>query len=66
MIPVPEELAIVRRILDLSRAGERSHAIAAKLNQAGVPSKHSARWHHTTVGKVIGRRAWYAARLSAS
>jgi DNA invertase Pin-like site-specific DNA recombinase len=66
MIAVPEELAIVRRILDLSRAGKSSHAIAAKLNQDGVPSKHGARWHHTTVGKVIGRRDWYAERLRAS
>ena len=66
MIAIPEELAIVRRILALSRAGKSSHAIAAKLNQEAVPSKHGARWHHTTVGKVIGRRAWYTARLSAS
>lgn len=66
MIPVPAELAIVRRILDLSRAGKSSHAIAAKLNQDGVPSKHGGRWHHTTVGKVIRRRAWYAERLRAS
>jgi len=53
MIPVPEEFAIVRRILDLARAGKSSHAIAAKLNQEGVPSKHGARWHHSTIGKVV-------------
>ncbi|HEX9580855.1 MAG TPA: recombinase family protein [Gemmatimonadales bacterium] len=57
---------IVRRILDLSRAGKSSHAIAAKLNQEGVPSKHGARWYHTTVGKVVRRREWYQARLSTA
>jgi DNA invertase Pin-like site-specific DNA recombinase len=51
MIPVPEELAIVRRILDLPRAGK---------------SRHGARLYQTTVGKVVRRREWYQARLSTA
>lgn len=66
MIPVPEELAIVRRILDLWRAGQSASAIAAKLNAEGVHSKRAARWHHTTVGKVVQRRDWYETRLKGS
>ena len=66
MIPVPEELAVVQRIVELWRAGQSASAIAAKLNAEGVPSKHGARWHHTTVGKVVRRRGWYEARLKGS
>ena len=66
MVPVPEELAIVQEILDLWRSGLSRRSIAAKLNADGVPTKHGARWHHTTVGKVVGRRGWYLERLSAS
>ncbi|MCH8935684.1 MAG: recombinase family protein, partial [Gemmatimonadetes bacterium] len=66
MLPVPEELEIVHRILDLWRSGLSRRAIAAKLNADGVSTKHAARWHHTTVGKVVQRRDWYLARLSES
>ncbi len=66
MIPVAEELLIVRRILKLSRMGQNSRAIAAKLNIEGLPSKHRARWHHTTIGKVVQRRDWYLPYLRAS
>lgn len=65
MIPVPEELAVVARILDLWRRGQPCRAIAATLNAEGVPSKQGARWHHTTIGKVVRRRAWYEMRLVA-
>lgn len=65
MIPVPAELAVVRRILDLHQRGQGYHAIAAKLSEDGVPTKRGARWHAFTVQKVVDRRAWYAERLSA-
>jgi len=65
MIPVPEEPAIVRRILDLSRAGNSSHAIAAELNEEGVPSKHGAQVSDD--GREGGQAAgWYQARLSTA
>ncbi len=66
MTPVPEELAVVRRILDLWHAGQSTRTIAAKLNQDGLPTKQGARWHHTTVVRVLRRRSWYAERLTAS
>ncbi len=66
MVPVPAELETVHRILDLWRSGLSRRAIAAKLNADGVSTKHGARWHHTTVGKVVQRRDWYLARLSES
>jgi site-specific DNA recombinase len=65
MIPVPEELAVVQRILDLHQRGQGYHAIAATLNLDGVPSKRGGRWHAYTVQKVVDRRAWYAKPLSA-
>ena len=52
MLPIPEELEIVRQILGLWRTGLSRRAIAAKLNEDGVPTKHGARWYHTSVGKV--------------
>ena len=66
MVPVPKELETVRQIIDLWRTGVSHRAIAAKLNMDGVPTKHGARWHHTTVGKVVQRQDWYLERLSAS
>ncbi len=66
MVPVPAELETVHRILDLWRSGTSYRAIAAKLNADGVSTKHGARWHHTTVGKVVQRRDWYVAHLSES
>lgn len=63
MVPVPAELNIVRRILRLRKRGQSYRAIAATLSADGVPSKHAARWHHTTVRKVVQRRAWYAPYL---
>ncbi len=66
MIAVPEELEIVQQILGLWRTGLSRRAIAAKLNEDGVPTKHGARWYHTSVGKVVQRRDWYVERLSES
>ena len=59
MVPLPEELAIVTEILTAWRLGRSYRAIAAKLNEDGVPTKHGARWHHTTVARIVKRREWY-------
>ena len=65
MIPVPTELAIVKRIFSLWRQGQSYRAIAAKLNAEGVRTKQGRRWHHTTVSKVVKRRDQYAKVLRA-
>ncbi len=65
MVPIPEELEIVRRILLLWRRGSSYRSIAAKLNEEGVPTKQGRRWHHSTVGNVVRRRDWYTAHLKA-
>ena len=65
MIPVSEELQLVERILDFWRMGRSTRAIAVQLNAEGARTKQGARWHHTTVGKVVRRRDWYAPYLRA-
>jgi site-specific DNA recombinase len=52
MIPVPEELEVVRRILELWRAGRSYRAIAATINHEGRRTKQAARWHASTIKKV--------------
>jgi site-specific DNA recombinase len=59
MIPVAEELDIVRRILVLWRAGGSYAGIAAQLNAEGIPTKRGCRWHPPTVRNVVQRRVWY-------
>ncbi len=66
MVPVPEELAVVRRIIELWRRGQSYRAIAAKLNQERVPTKQGGRWHASTIKKVVDRRVWYTKGLRAS
>ena len=60
MEPVPEELAIVRRILEAWRTGGTYAGIAAQLNARSVPTKRGGRWHASTVRGIVQRRAWYA------
>ena len=59
MVPVPDELAIVHRILQAWRHGQSYRAIAAKLAADGVPTKQGGRWHHGTVARIVQRREWY-------
>ncbi len=61
MVPVPDELAIVHRILQAWRQGQSYRAIAAKLAADGVPTKQGGRWHHGTVARIVQRRDWYEA-----
>ncbi len=66
MVPVPGEVAAVRRILELWRAGRSYRAIAAQLSREGVPTKQGGRWHASTIKKVVDRRAWYRLVLRAA
>jgi hypothetical protein len=64
MVPIPDELATVRRILDAHGAGESYARIAAALNAETVPTKHGGRWFASTVRGIARRRAWYGAILN--
>ena len=66
MIPVPEELKIVRQILCLWRKGKSYRAIARQLDADGVPAKQGGRWYAMTVKRVVERRDWYKGALRSS
>ena len=67
MVPVPEELITVRRILERWRAGGSYAGVAAQLNADSVPTKRGGRWHASTVRAIVHqRRAWYADILGGS
>jgi site-specific DNA recombinase len=66
LIPVPEELAIVREILVLWRRGHSYRAIARRLNQDGARTKQGGVWRHATVKKIVDRRDWYSGCLDAA
>jgi len=59
MVPVPEELAVVRSILRRYRAGDTYAGIARKLNAEGVPTKLGGHWHASTVRGIVQRRPFY-------
>ncbi len=63
MIPVPEELAVVQRILDRWRHGGSYAGIARELNAEGIATKRGRAWHAATIRNIVQRRAWYAAVL---
>ena len=65
MLPVPEELAIVHRILTAWRAGGTYLGIAAQLNAEDVPTKRGGRWYAATVRNIVLRRDWYREALKA-
>ena len=66
MVAVPEELAVVRRVLKTWRLGGSYGRIATEMNCEGVPTKRGARWYASTVRAIVQRRAWYAEVLGAS
>ena len=66
MVPVPEELKAVHRLLELWRAGRSYRGIAANLNAEGVRTKQGRHWHHSTVSKVVQGRERYVGALRAS
>ena len=65
MEPVAAELETVRRILALWSEGENLHAIAGRLNRAGVQTKRGRHWHPSTIRNVIRQQARYAKVLSS-
>ena len=65
MVPVPDELAIVRRILESWRRGTSYGRIASEMNSEGVKTKRSARWYPSTVRAIVQRREWYCDVLGA-
>lgn len=65
MLPVPEELAVVRRIIERWRLGGSYGRIATALNADDTPTKRGGRWHRSTVRGVVQRRDWYADVLGA-
>jgi DNA invertase Pin-like site-specific DNA recombinase len=56
LVPDEGEQAVIGRIVDMAKAGHSHRSIAAELNAAGVPARGS-RWHPTTVGRLVRRRA---------
>jgi len=66
MVPVPDELETVSRILQRWRVGGSYAGIAAHLNAERVPTKRGRRWHASTVRGIVQRRDWYAAALNES
>ncbi len=60
MLPVPEELRIVQRILERWRHGGSYAGIARELNAEGIATKRDCAWHPATVRNIVQRRAWYA------
>ena len=63
MLPVPEELEVVREILTQWRCGSSYAAIARTLNAENVPTKRGGLWRHSTVSKVVQRRDLYTEAL---
>ncbi len=66
MMPAPEELEVVRQILDLWRKGHSYRSIARQLDTDGVPAKHGGRWHAMTVKRVVERGGTGTRALSGS
>jgi DNA invertase Pin-like site-specific DNA recombinase len=63
MVPVPEELETVRRILQLWRQGRSYRSIASELASEGVKTKRGGRWHHPTVKNVVERGGTGTSRI---
>lgn len=59
MVAIPEELAVVERILNTWRRGGSYAGIASQLNGDGVPTKRGRRWHASTVRGIVQRRVRY-------
>jgi len=64
MVPVPEELATVRLILQRHGAGASYAALARELNAGGVQTKLGGRWNASTVRAVVRRRSFYEGVLA--
>ena len=52
------EEVIVRRVFQWASEGVSRHIIACRLNEANIPTKRGKLWHHLTVGRILGNRAY--------
>ena len=57
--PIPERVAVIRRIFDMREAGLGTTAIAVRLTQEGVPPPKGGKngWHHSAILEVLKNRA---------
>ena len=54
----PNRAAIVRRVFEMTLAGEGEHRIAETLNREGVPPLgRGSRWHRSTIAKLLRNSA---------
>jgi len=58
MVIVPEQAEIVKQIFADTLAGKSTHAIAAELNERGVPTKKGGNWTAGTVNGIIGNEKY--------
>lgn len=63
--PVPDELAVVQRVLVLWRRGLSYRRIAARLNEEGARTKRGGRWYASTVSTLVRGRQRYKGLLPA-
>jgi DNA invertase Pin-like site-specific DNA recombinase len=55
--PVPDRVAVVRRIYEMSDAGLGVYRIVRILNQEKIAAFRTQRWAHSTVKKILGNQA---------
>ncbi|MCB2156910.1 recombinase family protein [bacterium] len=53
LVPIEEEQEIIRRMARLRSSGATFQAIADLLNDEGIPTKRSGRWHPGSVSYVL-------------
>lgn len=64
LVPDPTEQAVVGDMIEMRKSGSSLAAIAAVLNEAGIPSKRGGRWSASSVSRVIDPAARERARRS--
>lgn len=56
-VPIPDRVAVVRRIFEMSDAGLGVYRIVRNLNQEGTAAFRTQRWAHSTVKKILANQA---------
>jgi len=59
----PTEAATVRRIFSLRRGGYTAYAIAARLNEEGIPTREGKAWTPRQVSRILGRAPFYRGKV---
>lgn len=62
MVEVPEEQAIVRRVIALHADGLGHRAIAEKLTAEGIPARRGGVWHGRVIGVILQRAGQHTPR----